>query len=928
MIRLCGKAESELGHLGTSAPFQSRIFSVTPSSPLSFQDIGVEEYAISETQNNITGAENTSWTYRKHVTVNSRGSNTALSESYVKESGTDLTKSEGKIGHVRASNSTQLPDVQEEPGLESSTDLRRSSFIFPIGKRPGSAKPLLDNSRALSGVKTFVESIRSLKEHRASTGSGSIRGTMESLKSAREHQPSNGSGSMKGPVENIRSGRPSTGSGSFKTPLDAIKSREHRPSTGGISLKAPAENTRAIHEHRRPFPGGSFSKINNAGSHSHERQKSKDSVIMNKLKEIPTLVLPTPRAPSQVFKQPSSGLLDTHAIPSLNFSSINLISRLNDALELRRASLGSDFANLMLPASGSPKRHSTSTIIREKYRSIFLSFDDMAASRDQFIDFADSPENTELNVFADEIFRPGSEQPHLSALRPLSPAEFLDELERISVPSVNGLTQRLSELLPSLRRHFSETGEDSDLQDPIENTINEIRELGKIASAEEQQIPIMEMDWRKSLHIRSRSMNDQLRVQNSWPSRPVSVPPPELSELPGSFSFAHPGRLRSLSDSEVDWSLIERINRLARNSNRELKGLSPSPRDPRPWNLESSYPWSNSVPFFDIQFPVTPSNGTPSPVPRKASPYRPSQLRLLSNDTSEVAETTEASSIGLPGPLTSNPATHGLTSRQSPLPAATTHRRHHRKTGLLGSISQRVFQKSGLASGIALSETSTLNVSGRRTLLTEGTDRAVDPGDRYPITALSPPSALNLDDVHSFFSDDSNASQRQREQRTRGGSFRKRLTSSLRARLPSSSRSIHKASSTMSRHQRVSTHTILIPSSDPVSEPQDVQSVPPPACMSRTEVKAKKLVDRLKTILWRSGELLRSMSHRKSRRLVDQDEHWSENGESLQDLRVPVGVTSGEYDAGRTAMARDIRSTRSSLRHQSGHGKNRAPSLP
>jgi hypothetical protein len=82
--------------------------------------------------------------------------------------------------------------------------------------------------------------------------------------------------------------------------------------------------------------------------------------------------------------------------------------------------------------------------------------------------------------------------------------------------------------------------------------------------------------------------------------------------------------------------------------------------------------------------------------------------------------------------------------------------------------------------------------------------------------------------------------------------------------------------------------------------------------MSRTEVKAKKIVERLKSLLWRSGELFRSISMRKHRRTADFDEHWSENGESLHDLRIPVEI--GGYDAGRTVMTRpDVGMTQSTV---------------
>ena len=85
---------------------------------------------------------------------------------------------------------------------------------------------------------------------------------------------------------------------------------------------------------------------------------------------------------------------------------------------------------------------------------------------------------------------------------------------------------------------------------------------------------------------------------------------------------------------------------------------------------------------------------------------------------------------------------------------------------ILGSISRSIRIHSGPldVTGYAIGPDSLRN-----------DDRSVDPGDRYPTTGLTPPSAFNLE-VRSFFSDNSSRSQR-------GGSFRKRLTH-LKAKLP------------------------------------------------------------------------------------------------------------------------------------------------
>jgi serine/arginine repetitive matrix protein 2 len=876
-----------------------------------FQDIGIN-HIPSQNSNIATPAEiHPGYSYRNQTTFDSRGTESEPRQPFIKEFGIESLNIETRTSMIRTGGSKCLPDVKEEPGLESSADLKHSTFKFPPGNPQPSTKSTSEKKRVMSGVRGIVESIRYLKEHRMSSSSGSSRGQIESVRSAKERRPSSGNATSKGHPESISSNeyRPSTRNTSIKGPVETFRAKEPVPFNKTDSLRGVRDNNLTITE-AHPAVVRNTNKGSKETIPIQSQHQSKDSIILHKLTDVPAVI---DYAQPAALKQPSKALLDAHAIPSLNFSNINLLGRLNDALELRRVSLGSEFADLAIATCHSPKRHSASTTMREKYRSIFLSFDDLATTAEHFPDFHDGPESVELvgvpnsEVDLDRQFY----EAHISTLRPLSPDELIEEVQRISVPSVTGLTQRLSELLPSLRSHLGENGDGKVDSDPLESTINEIRELGKVDKEDENdELPEIDENWRDTLLEKGLNVIDHA-ASGKRLNRPYSVPPPELAELPGSFSFPSAGRLRSMSDSEIDWSLLERINRLARNSNRSLKPKSTLEKDDtRPWNHASNYPWSNSIPFFDIQLPSSLNTGSPRPVGNNF--LRPSKLALhLSND-SERSVTGEPSSPGVTEPLPSNTPSNGHNSEKIVPPAAVTHRRHTRKSGLLGSISRRVFHGSGFPTGIALSETSTLNASAHRTNRSDAPDHPVDPGDRYPTTGLSPPSALNLDDVHSFFSDDSNASTHQHNQRPRVGSFRKRLTSSIRARLPGAHQEITKSnrkpSSTIGKHG-VSSNIGIDPQSEEINIAAE-SSTQPPATMSRTEVKAKKLVDRLKSFLWRGGELLRTMSMRRQRQATG-DEHWSEKGESLQELRTIMGIRESEYDAGRTAMARDIGSSQS-----------------
>merc|ERR1711881_697388 len=56
--------------------------------------------------------------------------------------------------------------------------------------------------------------------------------------------------------------------------------------------------------------------------------------------------------------------------------------------------------------------------------------------------------------------------------------DLMAEIDRLSIPSINGLTQRLSELLPSLRRYYGEHGEGMEQDETVRSALDEIRRLG------------------------------------------------------------------------------------------------------------------------------------------------------------------------------------------------------------------------------------------------------------------------------------------------------------------------------------------------------------------------------------------------------------------------------------------------------------------
>jgi hypothetical protein len=566
-----------------------------------------------------------------------------------------------------------------------------------------------------------------------------------------------------------------------------------------------------------------------------------------------------------LFRPPSGAmtLADMRAIPSLNFSRQDLFSKLNDALGLRRTTSCDEFPQLVAPSSSRPL---SSNLMREKYRSFFQTLDGMTCNRIPDIQIDDE---SQQQTPRDEITSYKDSFPFSSRLRPMSTDELIAELERISVPSLNGLTQRLSELLPSLKRYYGDGGEVNYEDETVRSAIDEIRKLGQLAQINnEENFSIAQKgSFENSLvveglsHSPSEILSESTsNLQNARPRsasspglrRDASNPPvPELEAPNATFL-----RSRSLSDGISSSCIggLSGLSKLGRISDRSLRGSPAS----RPWNVDANYPWADSVPSIDI--------GLPAPTLRRdVIEQKPSKLRLRisrgsGSGTDDIG--TELDSVTVPGDLTEST---GATTDTFGL----NHRRKTSKRSILGSLTRKIglgnsFDQCGFATS--------------REIL-GGEDRTVDPGDRYPTTGLSPPSALNIDEVRSFFSDDSSA---HGEAANRGVSFRKRLTN-LRTRLPPISRA-HSAL----EHRRAPQGAGLRRSNSLFVRNTGARSTVSGSAVSggdgivgmpKTEFRAKKLVDRMKTLWYKGGELLRTWSgRRKNEEYRTHD--WDDSGES------------------------------------------------
>lgn len=620
-----------------------------------------------------------------------------------------------------------------------------------------------------------------------------------------------------------------------------------------------------------------------------------------------------------VFKpQHVHSLSETRAIPSLQFSQINLFAKLNDAFESRRTSSMDGCSMYFAPTPEQTRpEQMDSGIIREKYKSLFGSLDDEERQANG-VDL-ESDEKQE----ADTLSQHDPAAAIAPTFRPLSPDELIAEVERISIPSINGLTQRLSEFLPSLKKYCQTDGEsleeeteDGDKattpKDPVEEavevTINEIRSIGKELHPEDGQdesetetIKAIESEPDLTNVMGARPKSTPLAKRPETPLNPIPESGTDGDKTPlAELEAATPAvlRARSLSDSDIDRPAhYARISSAFRKSRRSLVGSSPA--DSRPWNLDTSYPWANNNPDFDIRLP-------PPTLRKDVVKAQPSRLRLrISEDDHEPSDNGDTvrpslhramSDAGDHTGSTVDTFGYHLKASQSHGRGGRSKRKgSHGKRSLLGSLSRKIGlhgnshavgqgSPSTHVTGIGTSIDTSGFLLGTSLLGDDG--RPVDPGDRYPTTGLSPPSTYNIEEVRSFFSDDSSqgdmqsgrgkkrkfAKEKSEKHKTGvgGGTLKKRLTS-----WKTSSRMLARSASAQDTQRNP--HSLSLSRTDEFFVDGHAATADGPGdeqiegeyehadAMGKTEVRAKRFLEKIKAFWYRGGEILRSMSMKTTR---------------------------------------------------------------
>lgn len=492
---------------------------------------------------------------------------------------------------------------------------------------------------------------------------------------------------------------------------------------------------------------------------------------------------------------------DSKDLPSLNFSRTDLFEKLNDALEVRPTKSMDiirrrDFTGIHCP---SPQRPMSTEPLRDRYASFFnkpedFSFCDEIGTSDEEeddeaeLESASKQDNGKAlvpSVQIQENTQTELEDPAASH-RPLSPEDFLhvaQQASRLSIPSVAGLSERISELIPGLRNLSSlrldflpsetdmhpgyagttEVGRPDTIltnrtsagfrtlaeraEEIVINGTHDSIAPSALHALLNKELPALP----KTASVDGIAGVNTTNGKGSYLSGSMSVPV-DLGKDPIRPESAFLRTKAPTTEAEVQKLLPKGMNPISRMSNR--RSMIVSQPNSRPWNVDKNYPWSDNKIAIDLSVP--------------------SPAHTNTSLASEVLRERKTRSLDLPrSPVGGNDINVGITTTspaESRFSVTTeqltgispSHLRHKSKRSIIGSISK----KFGLTSNHT--EATSRSLPGSP-VPRQASVLSHRPGDRYPTSSLTPPAIAALDEVRSFFSDNS-------MERNRTASFRKRLT--------------------------------------------------------------------------------------------------------------------------------------------------------
>jgi serine/arginine repetitive matrix protein 2 len=437
--------------------------------------------------------------------------------------------------------------------------------------------------------------------------------------------------------------------------------------------------------------------------------------------------------------------------------------------------------------------------------------------------------------------------------RTYTPDGLIAEIDRVSVPSVTQLTQRVTEMLPSLgladqqtRGESGSIGEFPEEEEIMEQAIEEIH-LVHAPTQKRSSARLRPIRGSSALLIMDDDVYEELTSRER--GKGISGAGQSTSTRESDIGGGEAGSRDKGKGKAITTTLTHHLSPVAelrtpsptvlRPETRRSKSVEAlaasfesglfftgSPRsfvstttatDTRPWNFDKNYPWATTTnPVVDISLPL--------PLAQKQSPRPgPSHLRNTLSD----ATTSTFTSVGAP-----------LGSPAGNTAGSNAHRQFHRNS---------FFERNG--------------------------DQAHAVGERYPTSALSPPTAIFRDNLSTCeTSDDEDFT-----------NSRKANKLTLRKRFSSAARSTTLTHNTpRAARSRVNPAELASPASDHEDSSSSLQDRAGEAHaftsnrhtfrdaqgMQISAYHRRRIVDSIKRWWHKGGELIRTISRRNHRRDV------------------------------------------------------------
>ncbi|KAF7198191.1 hypothetical protein HII31_00547 [Pseudocercospora fuligena] len=656
-------------------------------------------------------------------------------------------------------------------------------------------------------------------------------------------------------------------------------------------LKEESIEDMSISDHKRSSDGGQFplpARI--AAVKAMQERRMQESADKAKARRL--------------ARQHNRPLGDTRDLPSLNFSRIDLFEKLNEALEIKPSKSMEimrrrDFSGIHCP---SPQRPTSTEPLRERYTSFFTKPDEISlpdehpvSEEEDEAEVESEPEAEQSKALVPTVQIQENTQLDDSDLeqdrnRPLSPEDFLSvasQANRLSIPSVSALSDRLSELIPGLR-NLQNLRLESILPEHVEAQSGH---RDSVVGRPETVLTNRTSAGFRTLAERAEEIvvngtHDSLGLNKELPPLPGSTSADKFastksydgkaSYLSGSVSMpldfdqdvARPSsaliRTKApTTEEEVAKLLPSEMNPITRMANKRSQILSqPSSR---PWNVDKNYPWSETKIEIDLS--------VPSPAHTRKSLAKEALLerRTRSLDIPPLSATpgsTKGADIG--SITTSHLDSNASINTEQLTGVSPSHLRKQSKRSVIGSLTRKFGLSSGRKDGVSDEEATTKSLG--KSPVPRQTSRHSDhpshrPGDRYPTSSLTPPANFALDEVRSFFSDNSS-------ERDRTASYLKRLT-----HFKGKGKSVRLDGNIQPRAQSLdgagSNTEYSAGFMNEVGTAQSTANTYEANGMNKTEFYVKRFGEKLRHLFARAGQLARSFSTRTSRRGPErQQDDW------------------------------------------------------